>query len=61
MGQRGIYRLLLLKWKKSGIVWIKTGVLRGLRRGFEKGTCSLCRRMGNEHVKRILLNSTESK
>jgi hypothetical protein len=47
--------------ERSWIVRIKAGVwkIRGLRRGFEKGTCHLC--MGNEQVKHVLLSSTERK
>jgi hypothetical protein len=40
---------------------MKAGVwkLRGIRRGWEKGTCPLCR--GNEDVKYILLICSERK
>jgi hypothetical protein len=39
--------------ERNGLVWMKAGVwrLRGIRRGFEKGICPLCR--GNEYVKHI--------
>jgi hypothetical protein len=47
--------------ERNGLAWMKTGVwkLRGIRRGWEKGTCHLCR--GNEDVKNILLNCPEKK
>jgi hypothetical protein len=40
---------------------MKAGVwkLRGIRRGWEKGTCPLCR--GNEDAKHILLSCPETK
>jgi hypothetical protein len=40
---------------------MKAGVwkLRGIRRGWERGTCPLCR--GNENVKHILLSCPETR
>jgi hypothetical protein len=40
---------------------MKAGVwkLRGIRRGWEKGTCPLCR--GNEDAKHVLLSCPETK
>jgi hypothetical protein len=37
--------------ERNGLTWIKAGVwkLRGIRRGWEKGTCPPCR--GNEDAK----------
>jgi hypothetical protein len=41
---------------RDGLVWFKTVVwkLRGMRRGFEKGRCSLCRQNeGAVHILKI--------
>jgi hypothetical protein len=47
--------------KRNGLAWMKAGVwkLRGIRRGWEKGTYPLCR--GNEDAKHILLSSPKPK
>jgi hypothetical protein len=47
--------------ERNGLVWMKAGVwkLRGIRRGWETGTCPLCR--GSEDAKQRLVSCTEIK
>jgi hypothetical protein len=47
--------------ERNGSAWMKAAVwkLRGVRRGWGKGTCPLCR--GNEDVKHVLLSCPETK
>jgi hypothetical protein len=47
--------------ERNGLAWLKAGVwkLRGIRRGWEKGICPLCR--DNEEAKHILLRCPETK
>jgi hypothetical protein len=47
--------------KRNELDWMKAGVwkLRGIKRGWEKGTCPLY--MGNEDVNHILLSCQETK
>jgi hypothetical protein len=47
--------------ERNGSAWMKAGVwkLRGIRRGWEKGTCPLCR--DNVDAKHILLSCPETK
>jgi hypothetical protein len=47
--------------ERSGLAWFKTGIwkLRGMRKGFEEGRCSLCSE--NEDAIHILLKCSETR
>jgi hypothetical protein len=47
--------------ERSGLAWFKTGIwkLRGMRKGFEKGRCPLCRE--DEDAIHILLKCSETR